>query len=172
MRRARLVARRMSSAAPVVTLSSPKISSSATRPPNRLVIIAFISSLDWLYLSRSGRNIVTPKARPRGMIVTLCNGSRAPANNNHQALPGPVEGGEGLFLLGHHHRAPLGAHHDLVLGVLELGHRHRALAAPRRHQGRLVDEIGEIGAGEAGGAAGDDLRVDIGGERHLAHVDL
>jgi len=65
----------------------PKISSSATRPPKRLVIIAFISCFDWLYLSRSGRNIVTPKARPRGMIVTLCNGSCASANSMHMACP-------------------------------------------------------------------------------------
>ena len=48
----------------------------------------------------------------------------------------------------------------------------RALAAARRHQRRLVDEIGEIGAGEAGRAARDDLRIDIRGERHLAHMDL
>src|SRR6185437_8939222 len=51
-------------------LLGPKISSSATRPPKRLVIIASSSMRDWLYLSRSGRNMVTPSARPRGMIVT------------------------------------------------------------------------------------------------------
>jgi len=42
-------------------LVGAKISSSATRPPKRLANIALISIFDWLYLSRSGRNIVTPQ---------------------------------------------------------------------------------------------------------------
>ena len=85
-------------------------------------------------------------------------------------MSGLVIGGQPLLVLGHHHRAPLGAHHDLVLGVLELAHRDRALAAARRHQCRLVDQIGKIGARKARRAAGDDLRIDIRSERHLAHV--
>ena len=59
-------------------------------------------------------------------------------------------GGIALLLLGHHHRAPLGAHHDLVLGALELVHGHRALVAARGEERRLVDEIGQIGAREPG----------------------
>jgi len=46
MRRAMLVAILMSLAAPVVTFSMPKISSSATRPPNRLASCASISVRD------------------------------------------------------------------------------------------------------------------------------
>jgi hypothetical protein len=38
----------------------------------------------------------------------------------------------------------------------------------RGHQRRLVHEVGEIGAREAGRAAGDDAQVDIGAQRHLA----
>ena len=83
-----------------------------------------------------------------------------------------VIGGEELFLLGHDERAALGAHHHLVLGVLELGLRHHALVAPRRHQRRFVDEVGEVGAGEARRAARDGLQVDVGRERHLAHVNF
>ncbi len=75
-----------------------------------------------------------------------------------QRVAGLVVGGQLLLVLGHHHRAPLGAHHDLVLGLFELGHSDRALAAAGRHQRRLVDEIGEVGAGEAGRAARDHLR--------------
>ena len=92
---------------------------------------------------------MTPSARPRGMIVTLCSGSCAFGIEHAQRVAGLVIGGQLLLVLGHHHRAPLGAHHDLVLGLLELAHRDRALAAARRHQRRLVDEVGEIGAGEA-----------------------
>jgi len=58
-----------------------------------------------------------------------------------------VIGGEQLLLLGHDQRAALRAHHDLVLRILELDHGDNALAAPRRHQCRFVDEIHEIGAG-------------------------
>ena len=67
-------------------------------------------------------------------------------------------------------RAALGAHHDLVLGVLELLHRDQALVAPRGEQRRLVDEVGEVGAREAGRAARDRARVDVGRQRHLLHV--
>ncbi len=45
---------------------------------------------------------------------------------------------------------------------------------PRRaaKQRRLVDEVHEVGAGEAGRAAGDDAEIDVGSERHLADVDF
>ena len=75
-----------------------------------------------------------------------------------------------FFFLAHHHRLALGAHHHLVLGVLEVALDHHPAVAPRGHQRRFVDEIGEIGAGEPGRAAGDDLYVDVGSERHVAHV--
>ena len=64
----------------------------------------------------------------------------------------------------------LGAHHDLVLGLLELLHRDQALAAAGGEQRGFVDEVGEVGAGEAGRAAGDDARIDVGRQRHLLHV--
>ena len=83
-----------------------------------------------------------------------------------------VIGGQHLLFFGHDQRLALGAHHHLVLGVLELVLRHHALVAPGRHQGGLVDEVHEVGAGEAGRAAGDGLEVDVRRQRHLAHVHL
>ena len=59
----------------------------------------------------------------------------------------------------------------LVLGVLELLHRDQALALARGEQRRLVDEVGEVGAGEARRAARDHARIDVGRQRHLLHVD-
>ena len=87
-------------------------------------------------------------------------------------VTGLVIGGELLLLLVHDHRAALGAHHDLVLGALELVHRHGATVGARGEQRRLVDEVGEIGAGEARRAARDDLRLHVLGQRQLAHVHL
>ena len=62
-------------------------------------------------------------------------------------------------------------HHDLVLGVLELGHGDDALVAPRRQQGRFVDEVHQVRAGEAGRSTGEHLQVHVGRERHLADMD-
>jgi len=87
-------------------------------------------------------------------------------------VAGLVVGGQLLLVLRHHHAAPLGAHHDLVLGVLELQHGDEPLGAARRHQRRLVDEIGKIRAREAGGAACDRPEIDIGRQRHVADMDL
>ena len=83
-----------------------------------------------------------------------------------------VIGGQHLFFVGHHQRLALGAHHHLVFGVLELGLRHHALVAARRHQGRLVDQVGQVGAGEAGRAARGGLQVDVGRERNPARHEL
>src|SRR3546814_3910454 len=58
------------------------------------------------------------------------------------------------------------------LGLLELGHADHALALAGGQQGGLVDQVREVGAGEARGAARDHPRLDVGAERHLAHVDL
>ena len=94
-----------------------------------------------------------PRARPRGMMVALWTGSVAAHVERHDRVARLVIGGQPLLVLGHDQGAPLGAHHDLVLGVLELAHGDEALAAASGKQGRLVDEVHEIGAGEAGRAA-------------------
>ena len=75
-----------------------------------------------------------PSARPRGMIVTLWIGSDSGIMQRDQRMAGLVIGGQALFLVGHHHGAPLGAHHDLVLGGLEFGHGDHALADAGRQQ--------------------------------------
>src|SRR4029434_2416664 len=50
-------------------------------------------------------------------------------------------------------RVTLGAHHGVVLGLLEVDHLDDPAVAPRREQRRLVDQVGEIGAREARRAA-------------------
>ncbi len=66
----------------------------------------------------------------------------------------------------------LRAHDDLVLGALEVVHLHQALVAAGSEQRRFVHQVGEVGAGESGRAAGDDVGAHIGRHRHLAHVHV
>ncbi len=75
----------------------------------------------------------------------------------------------GLF---HHHGATFCAHHDLVLRLLELGHGHHTAALARREQSGFVDQVGQIGAGETRSTAGNQRRVDVIRQRHLAHMHL
>ena len=108
-------------------------------------------------------------ARNDGRLVQRIGGRHV---ERHDGVAGLVIGGEFLFGLGHGRRPALGAHHHLVLGVLELLHGDKALVAPRRHQRRLVDEVHQVGAGEARRAARHDLEVDIRRQRHIAHMHL
>ena len=85
-------------------------------------------------------------------------------------MPGFVIRGRDALVLRHHHRTALGTHVNLVLGLLEIVHVDQALALARGEQRRLVDEVGEIGAREAGRAARDDVGLDVGRDRHLAHM--
>ena len=75
-----------------------------------------------------------------------------------------------LLLLGHDHGLALGAHHDLVLGQLELLHLDQTLAGASGEQRGLVDQVGQVGTGEARGTASDHRRLDVVANRHLAHV--
>ena len=47
-----------------------------------------------------------------------------------------------------------------------------AVAGAGGQQRRLVDQVGEVGAGEAGGLAGQRVEVDLAGQRLAAGVDL
>src|SRR5262249_10098138 len=54
----------------------------------------------------------------------------------------------------------------------EVIERHRVAVAPRRHNGGLVDEVGEVGAGEAGCQPGDLVEIDVRGKLHLGDMHL
>src|SRR5690606_36661722 len=76
------------------------------------------------------------------------------------------------LLLRHDHGLALGAHHDLVLGQLELLHLDHALSGTSREERRLVDQVGQVGTGEARGASRDQRRLDAITQRNLAHMDV
>ena len=80
--------------------------------------------------------------------------------------------GERLFFFAHRHRTALGTHQDLVAGTVEVVHADFLLAATRGKQRRFVGQVGQVRTGEARGTARDHHRLDIVGQRQLAHVHL
>ena len=91
--------------------------------------------------------------------------------SRHQSVTGFVIGGVALFLFADDQRLAFHAHHDLVLGQLEIELRDHFAILAGGHQGCLVHQIGQVGAGESGRAAGDNREIDIIGERRLLGVD-
>src|SRR5438128_723217 len=90
----------------------------------------------------------------------------------HQRVARLVVGDHPPFLDADDHRAPLGAHHDLVLGDLEVAHRDPVLVLARGEKRRLVHQVLEVGAGEARRLAGEEGDVHVLADRHPAGVDL
>ena len=88
----------------------------------------------------------------------------------NQRVAGLVVRRVALLFVVHHHGAALGPHHDFVFGHLEVVHIDQTLVAARGKQRRFVDQVGEVGTGHAGGAAREDVALDIGRQRHFAHM--
>src|SRR5262249_24220794 len=74
------------------------------------------------------------------------------------------------LLLGQYAALLLEPGHDAVDGLLEVGHLDRALLLARRQQRRLIDDVGEVGAREAGRARGDDTEVHAWRQHHRPGV--
>ena len=166
--RAICVARWMSSAAPVVI--SPKTISSAMRPPSAMAMLreSLLARHEVaIFVGEELRHAERGAARDDGDLVDLVVAHDELADQRVTRL---VPGGGAPLVLAHDHRAALGAHEDLVLGHLEVGHRDGVLVLARGEERGLVDEVLEVGADEAGRAASDDLEVDVGRERHLLGV--
>src|SRR5919199_1398134 len=111
-------------------------------------------------------------SRPRKTSPLLCPNLRAPSRSlmpysvtiaraiavafsmslavPDQSVTAFVVGDRLLLLVGHDAALALGAGHDPVDRFLERRHRDLALAHARSQQGRLVDDVGEVGAGETG----------------------
>ena len=105
------------------------------------------------------------------MIETLWTRSRAGHEPGQQGVARLVIGRHRLLLAGEHFLA-LGAHEHLVAGVLEVGHVDRVLVVPGGPEGGLVDQVADVGAGQADRAGRQALQVDVVGQRHVAGVDL
>src|SRR5436309_3272184 len=85
-----------------------------------------------------------------------------------QGVAGLVVGGDAPLLEADDHGAPLGTHHDFVLGDLEVVHGDPVLVLARGEERRLVDQILEVRAGEARRLAREQLDVYVLAVRHPA----
>src|SRR5690606_4074085 len=110
-----------------------------------------------------------PAARDDGDLVDRVGLGQ---QTRHEGMAGLVVGRVAALFFGHDDGAALGAHDDLVFGLFEVAHVDRAAIAARGKQGGLVDQVGQVGARKTGRAACQHHGVDVGCQRHLAHVHL
>ena len=82
-----------------------------------------------------------------------------------------VVGGEPAGVVGDHPAALLRAGDDLEHGVVEVGHQDKPPVRPGGQQGRLVEQILQVGPGEAGGGPGHVFQRDILGQGLFPGVD-
>ncbi len=78
-----------------------------------------------------------------------------------QGVAALVVGGDQQFALVHHAGALLRAGDDAVDGLVQVGLADEALVHAGRQQGRLVEHVGQVGAGEARRPLGDRLKVGV-----------
>ena len=88
----------------------------------------------------------------------------------HQGVPGFVVRGRLALVLADDHRPALGAHHDFVFGHLEVDHGDDVLVLAGGQERGLVDEVLQVGAGETGASARDDVELHVVTERNAPSV--
>ncbi len=90
----------------------------------------------------------------------------------HQRVTGLVVGGHFLVFLIHCPATSFTAPTHLVARLFQLVHADGFLVATGGKQRRLVDQVGEIRAGEARRAPPDHMHVDVLGQLDVAGVDF
>ena len=111
-----------------------------------------------------------PQRRSAGHDGGLVDGVGPVRQDGHDGVPGLVEGRAAGRLGRDDGRLPLGAHHDLVLGVLQHGHVDGGQSVDGRLEGGLVHQIEQIGAGKSRRAAGQHVQIDVGRQFGLLGV--
>ena len=101
------------------------------------------------------------------MIVAFCGS--LPTQVRDERVAALVVGEDALLLVGDD-AALLQAGDDALERVVEVLHRELAAAAAARADRRLVADVRQVGAGQAGGLARDAVEVDVLGERLAARV--
>ena len=102
----------------------------------------------------------------------LVHGIGILAVGSHQRVADFVIGHLALFLLAQPPALALRAGHHLVHGVLQVLLADLGRMMPGGEQGGLIDDVGQVGAREAGRLLGDPAQFHFGRQRLVAHVQL
>ena len=90
----------------------------------------------------------------------------------HQGVTRFVDSRQVFVLFGHDDTSPLGAQHDLVLSVLQVGHHHVLSITQRRQQSGLIDEVLQVGARQPRRSPCDSVEIDLFGCGDIPGVHL
>ena len=104
------------------------------------------------------------------MIEILCTGSSPGRTLGDDGVARLVERDDAALLVAHH-ALLLETGDDAIDRLVEVLAVDGGLVAARREQRRLVDEVGEVGAGESRGPRGDDLQLHVLRHLHVLDVD-
>ena len=132
------------------------------------VIEVGLADVHAVFLGHKLRHAQGPAARDDRHLVKLVDARQQPGG---QRMAGLVVSRHLLFAAGEQF-FPLWPHQHLVAGVVEVGGIDCVFVIAGGPERGLVDEVADVGAGEADGAAGLPFEVDIGGEWHIPRVHL
>ena len=88
-----------------------------------------------IFLGQEHGHTQRPTSRDNRYLVDRIVLRHESADNGVACL---VKSGVALFRFRHHHRPPLGAHHDFVFRQLKLIHSHQSQPTPSGKQRRLI----------------------------------
>ena len=113
-----------------------------------------------------------PQRHPPGKNRHLVDGIAQRQDFLHQGVPDLVVGDDALFLLRDDAAVPFRPGDDAVSRRVEVGHLDLMLVLAGRLQRGLVNQIGQVGAGEARRAAGQHVQLDVIGQRLALGVNF
>ena len=102
----------------------------------------------------------------------LLDGIVAGHRGRHEGVPALVVGGDEAFTVVHQAGAFLRSRDHPVDGLVELRLPDLVQVQARGQEGGLVQDVGQVGAGETGGAAGHGIEVDVLGQGFADGVHL
>ena len=134
--------------APVVTLLEHKLFGHAAAEQDDQIIEQIFPGIGVLFVHR--QLLRQTQGHAAGNDRHFVDRIGARQQLRHQGMPGFMIGRIALFFVADNHAAPLGAHHDLVFGQLQVEHLDFFLVIPSCQQSRFVYEILQVRAGKPG----------------------